>query len=146
MSNLFGTLRSSTGALRAFERSLEVVQNNVANASTPGFARVRHLPSAAAFQPEFGFGGGVAAGSMQSARDRYAEENTWRAQSQYSYSAARAEQLAPVESQFEITAGAGIPAALSKFFQSFSHLAVNPSNVSSRLVVLERAGELSRAF
>ena len=39
MSNLLASLVSSAGALAAYGQVLEATQNNVANASTPGFAK-----------------------------------------------------------------------------------------------------------
>ncbi len=52
MANLFVSLMSSTSALRAFERSLATVQNNVTNASTPGYVKQSQVLNAASFQPE----------------------------------------------------------------------------------------------
>ena len=39
MSSLFAALSSSAGALSAYQTVLDAVQNNVTNASTPGYAR-----------------------------------------------------------------------------------------------------------
>ena len=38
MGGLFGALNGSLSALEAFQNALEVAQNNVSNASTPGYA------------------------------------------------------------------------------------------------------------
>src|SRR6266853_955398 len=39
MGTLFANLNSSANALAAFQRSLDVAQNNVSNASTAGYAK-----------------------------------------------------------------------------------------------------------
>ena len=39
MSNLLASLVSSAGALEAYGQVLETAQNNVSNASTPGYAK-----------------------------------------------------------------------------------------------------------
>jgi flagellar hook-associated protein FlgK len=54
MANLLSTLMSSANALSVFERALLVSQNNVANASTPGYAAQRVLLEALDFNPELG--------------------------------------------------------------------------------------------
>ena len=38
MANLLGALGNAGNALRAYQQALEVVQNNVTNANTPGYA------------------------------------------------------------------------------------------------------------
>src|ERR1051325_6918601 len=74
MSNLLSSLLSSSGALSAYDQVLSVTQNNVANASTPGFVKQRQSLIAMAFDPSRGSGGGVRAGEVQSARSEYAEQ------------------------------------------------------------------------
>ena len=59
MSNLLSSLLSSSGALSAYDQVLSVTQNNVANASTPGFVKQRQLLRAMPFDPALGSGGGV---------------------------------------------------------------------------------------
>ncbi len=38
MSSLIASLSVTAGALNAFSQSLETIQNNIANAQTPGYA------------------------------------------------------------------------------------------------------------
>jgi flagellar hook-associated protein FlgK len=38
MGSLFASLISTASSLRAYDRSLSVIQNNVANADSPGFS------------------------------------------------------------------------------------------------------------
>ena len=71
MSSLFAALSSSAGALSAYQTVLDAVQNNVTNASTPGYARQSVSLEARPFQPSLGLPGGVSAGDLQSARDAW---------------------------------------------------------------------------
>ena len=71
---LFANLTSSVNALNAFERSLEVAQNNVSNASTAGYAKQLATLNALPFQPGTGLLGGVQAGAPQSTRNEYLEQ------------------------------------------------------------------------
>ena len=58
MGNLFTALNSASSALTAFERAVDVTQNNVANANSPGYAdQVPDLESLS-FQTN-GLSGGV---------------------------------------------------------------------------------------
>src|SRR5579871_5179765 len=74
MSNLLATLGSTAGALNAYDQVLQVTQNNVANASTPGYAKQTLPLEAMQFDLSTGAPGGVRAGEIQSARDQYAEQ------------------------------------------------------------------------
>jgi len=62
MSNLLSLLISSSSTLDAYGRVLETAQNNVANASTPGYAKQRVELYALPFDPQSGSTGGVRAG------------------------------------------------------------------------------------
>ncbi len=64
MANLLSSLVSSASALAAYDQVLQVSQNNVANASTPGFVRHRQTLLAMQFDPAGGLAGGVRAGEV----------------------------------------------------------------------------------
>src|SRR6266496_2035220 len=85
MSNLLSSLLSSSNALNAFDRVLAVTQNNVANASTPGYARQSLLLEAMPFDLISGSIGGVRAGQVASARNEYAEQAVRRQSSAVGY-------------------------------------------------------------
>ena len=140
---LFSTLISSMGALRVFEQALEVTQNNVNNASTPGFAKQRLAIESLPFDPERGLPGGVLSAGPQSYRDYYAEQAVWRRQQDYGYSDQSVASLSRIEPYFNVTGDAGIPGALSRFFQSVSAWSVAPNDSATRAAVLEQAGYLA---
>src|SRR5690242_14300029 len=101
MSNLLGSLMASAGAIKAYDRVLNVIQNNVVNASTPGYAAERVNLVALPFDPVTGQSGGVRSGEVQNARDEFAERSVWRQHNsvgrftQTSQELARLEQLLP---------------------------------------------------
>src|SRR5512146_2926256 len=95
--SLLASLRANADALRAFEQVLETSQNNVANASTPGFARQRVELVAQRFRPEVGLPGGVKAGAPASERDQYLEQNVRRQVQAEGRHAAEAETLTVIE-------------------------------------------------
>lgn len=140
---LFGTLIASTGALRVFEKALEVSQNNVSNASTPGYAKQRLLIESLPFDPERQLPGGVLSGGTQGFRDPYAEQAVWRRQQDYGLSEQLVSQLNRLEPYFDVTGEAGIPGALNRFFQSVSAWSVAPNDTATRGAVIEQADYLA---
>ena len=74
MGNLFGSLLASAGSMRAVERSLAAVQNNVANAGAPGYVKQNQVLAARRFNPGEGLPGGVDPGTVVSSRSGFAEE------------------------------------------------------------------------
>ncbi len=57
MGTLFTTLLNSTGALRVYGRAFNVIQNNITNANTPGYAKQDQVLVSMPFQPDRGRGG-----------------------------------------------------------------------------------------
>src|SRR5439155_575034 len=74
MSNLLASLVSSANTLQAYGQVMETLQNNVSNASTPGYAKQSAELYALPFDPEHGVTGGVRAGELRSTRNEYAEQ------------------------------------------------------------------------
>jgi flagellar hook-associated protein 1 len=146
MSNLLSTLLSSANALRAYDQTLNVIQNNVANASTPGYARQVQSLTAMPFFPEGGLAGGVEAGDLVSRRSQYAEQAVRTRQSALGFAGQRASDLESIEPLFAPIADAGINGVMSKLFQSFSQLAVTPNSTTDRRIVLDRADSLAHTL
>ena len=97
MGNLFTSLLNSANAVRVLDRQLAVLQNNVTNANTPGFARQTQSVQAMAFDLASGLQGGVAAGPVLSSRSEYAEEAVQQQLSRHGYAGQRANDLAALE-------------------------------------------------
>jgi len=146
MGNFFSSLSSVAAGMRVHERALNTIQNNVSNASTPGYVRQRLTMVALPFSQEGAQTGGVAAGPILSARDEYAERSVRNQQEGYGYHSQLATDLARIEPVFTVAENAGIPGALSKFFQSFSVLSVSPNDPANRQVVIDRAQDVATAF
>ncbi len=146
MGNLFGSLLSTAGALRVFERGLTTTQNNVVNANTPGYAKQRQTLEAQRFEPDLNIIGGVAAGSLTNYRDAFSERNVQRRSSQTAVEQQRKASLASIEALYPIGQGAGIPGALNKFFNAFSQLTVAPNDSASRQVALDRSSDVAFNF
>jgi flagellar hook-associated protein 1 len=146
MGSLFGSLASTAESMRTIERAMSVVQNNVTNSSTPGYARQTQVILANRFDPAHGLPGGITAGETLSSRNSFAEEAVRNRQGSLGNSSQKASDLAQVEQIFTVADGSGINQALGDLFSSFSQLTVSPNDSSSRQVVLDRAQALAAAI
>jgi len=146
MANLLASLISSAGTLEAYGRVLETAQNNVANASTPGYAKQRMDLYALPFDPQGGATGGVRAGKLETLRDEFAEAAVREQTTSLGYQQQLVDSLTPIQGRFDITGNQGLPAALNNLFQSFSAWAATPNSDATRQTVLDRAQALAQTF
>jgi flagellar hook-associated protein 1 FlgK len=146
MASLLTSLLNSANAIDVMDRQLAVIQNNVSNTNTPGYARQTQSVQAMPLEPDSGLLGGVTAGPVLSARSEYAEETVRRQNSLYGSAEQRAADLAEVEPLFDLSSSSGVSTALNNFFQSFSQLSVNPNDTVSRQNVIDAAGTAAQAF
>lgn len=146
MSNILTSLLASAGALSAFDQVLQVTQNNVANASTPGFVKHRQALLAMPFDPAGGLIGGMRAGDVISYRSLYADQAVRAEVSLHGQAQQEVSSLTALQTSFDISGNSGIPAALNRLFQSFSAWAQAPSDLVARQTVIERGADVALAF
>jgi len=146
MSNLFSALRASADTMAVFEQQLTVSQNNVANASTPGYARQQLTLEALPFDSAGGAQGGVKAGPVETARDVYAEKAVQTQLSSLGQWEQQVSALTPLDSSFDLSGQSGIPGALNQLFQSFSAWSASPTDTTARQAVLNAAQSVAQAF
>jgi flagellar hook-associated protein 1 FlgK len=146
VGSLFTSLLNSTGALRVYGRTFNVIQNNITNANTPGYVRQDQVLISMPFNPEQGLPGGVLAGPMLSARSSFLEQSVRNQNELLGYSQQRATDLGVISSQFDLTSTYGVPAAMNEFFNGFSQLSVNPNDTVARQGILDRAAQVATAF
>jgi flagellar hook-associated protein 1 FlgK len=137
MSGISDALHSTANRLLGLERSLAVIEGNVNNASTPGYAR-----------QDLGMGSDVTSLEFESksSRDQAAEVAVRRQNSQLGHFDQLASALAMVESSFGAGGDSGIPKSISALFATFSALSINPNDLGARQQVLDRAAQLARTF
>jgi flagellar hook-associated protein 1 FlgK len=147
MGGLLSALNSASTALNALSQSLGINQQNVANASTPGYAAQN-----ATILP-IGLPGSGGAGSngndyidVSSNSSSFADAAVQAASSQASGSQTLASQLAPVNGLFDITGTSGILAAFQQFSTAFSNLSVTPNDPTAGAAALSAAGSVASAF
>jgi flagellar hook-associated protein 1 FlgK len=147
MSSLFGTLSIASGALAAEQGAMDATTNNVANANTPGYSRLRPdlIESNPVVVGSVTYGQGVTLQKLESLRDpilqlRIQEETQQQGQLNTFVSALQQAQV-----QFT-TSSSDIGSQISNFFSSLNQLSTDPTNLSLRQGVLTAAGNLATVF
>jgi flagellar hook-associated protein 1 FlgK len=146
MGSILTSLLNSTGALATYTRVFNVIQNNISNANTPGYARQTQDIVALPFQPNGGPAGGVIPGPLLSSRDTFLEGAVQRAQQQFGDAQERSASLGAAEPLFGVNGSYAVPDSLNAFFGAFSQLAVNPSDPVLRQGVITQAGNVAQTF
>jgi flagellar hook-associated protein 1 FlgK len=141
MANLIGSLSAAANSLNVFQKALAVVQNNVSNASTPGFAAQSIDLRAQAFDVAGGLAGGVAAAGLKNSRDQYAEESVQRQAQLLGQYSASAQSTSALQNYFDVSGTGGVAGALNKLFQSFSAWSATPGDTSARQTVISSASD-----
>ena len=146
MGNLLTSLLNTANALGVYNRALETTENNVVNASTPGYARQVQVLTAMPFDLAVGMPGGVAAGPVLSTRNAFAEQSVRGQQSQLGYQQQVATDLDQLQSYFDLSSSSNIPSSLDGLFSAFSQLSINPNDTISRQAVLNSAQQVALSF
>src|SRR5450755_3557134 len=116
MGGLFSSLSNSVGALRAFESALAVSQNNVSNASTPGYADQVALLNSQSFNLRAGLAGGVQFGGTQSTQNEYVNQAVRTQLSAQGYFNGQSSALASIQSLFDVSGQTGLTGGLNSLF------------------------------
>ncbi len=146
MANLLSSLLTSSSALNAYEQVLAVTQNNVTNASTPGYAKETLPLEAMPLDVTVGSSGGVRIGTVQSSRDQYAEQAVRSQTTGLGEAQQNVNSLTAIQSQFDVTGTSGIASALNNLFQSFSAWGQSPTDPTVRQNVIDQAGVVASSF
>jgi flagellar hook-associated protein 1 len=158
MASLNQAWNIATGALAAAQAAISVVAGNIANANTPGYTTETVTWGSADTITVGGqsFPGGATLQGAASQRDRVLNQRIDQQTQDGSAAAARLDALNDLQSVFsgaitviggDTSSGvADIGQQMTAFFQSFSSLSADPSNVSLRTGVLSAAQSLAATF
>jgi flagellar hook-associated protein 1 FlgK len=146
MGSLFGTLNNTLDAIDAYQAALNVSQNNVSNASTPGYARQVANLEALPFDTSSGLTGGVQAGPTQSTQDEYVNQAVNSQFSQQGSFTAQSTALASIQGLFDVSGQTGVVGQLNNLFQSFSAWSEDPSTTANQQGVITAAQDLAQSF
>lgn len=147
--DLISLLNNTSNGLTALQAKAATIGNNIANASTPGYARqnanlVESSPSVLAGSRGY-IGGGVHLGSITQTRDQFIEAQLPTAFSHSSGSTARSDALASV-STFNNGAEGDLTDAIGAFYSNMTALAQNAGDPSLRQSAVQSAAWLVSTF
>jgi flagellar hook-associated protein 1 len=128
------------------EQAIGVIQNNVTNASTPGYVQQTPTMLAASFDPQQGTSGGVVFGPVQNARDQFAEEAVQTQNALLGTATQASTSLDALQQNFDVSGSSGIPAALSGLYSAFSAWSTTPTSSSAQQNVITAAQQVAQEF
>ena len=142
MSDIFS---NGVSALQAFQRSLDVISNNISNVATPGYSRqTANLIANPAQQYGNGFvGSGVSVNTITRTYNEYLAGQVRTSNTSYQRSNEFATDAAQVDNMFADPT-TGLSASLQKFVSAVQDMANSPSTSAPRQVVLSQAQALAQ--
>jgi len=142
MSNLLAAMGSTASALDVMQQALGVVQNNVSNASTPGYASQELNIAAAPFDIVSG-AAGLTANGLHSSRDAYADTSVQQQLQILGLYTAQARSTGTIQSFFDPSGTTGVSAALNNLLSAFSGWSASPSDPAAGQQVISSASALA---
>ncbi len=148
MGSLSAALNISLQSMLTEQGAIDTTSNNIANVNTPGYAR--QVPVLTETTPvtlgNVTFGTGVQLQQVTSLRDSILDlrvNQETQQQGQVNSFLSSAQQI---QALFNETSGSGLQSSLTSFFNSFSQLSTNPSDLNARQGVLTAGQNLATAF
>jgi flagellar hook-associated protein 1 len=145
MSSLSSILSIAASSARVQQSAMQVVAENVSNASTPGYSReqAQLTETPTMLTPQGAFGTGVTIANVTRVRDTLLDA-AYRQQSANSSGAALSQQLlTQVQGVFNEPSDTGLSATMDAFWSSWSDLSNNPGNAASQTAVRAAGGQLA---
>jgi flagellar hook-associated protein 1 len=147
MASISSILSSATQSLIADTGALQITNNNIANANTPGYSR--EVPVFQEAQPanegSLSAGNGVVLEGYQSVRDELVSNQIQQVTTSQSSANAQLSSLQQIQPTFT-TSTQDIGTELSALFTSLSSLSTNPTSAAARQGVLVAGNNLATAF
>ncbi len=147
MSSISSVLSTAVQSLLADTGALQVTNNNIANANTPGYSRQVPIfeEAAPANDGNFNVGNGVVLEGYQSVRDELVSNQIQQETQSQSSANAQLNTLQQIQPTFT-TSTEDIGTEMSALFTSLSSLSTNPTSSAERQGVLTAGSDLVAAF
>ena len=144
--SLSGILGSATRSLSSFSEALGVIQNNIANAATPGYARQRVALAPIITPQTTTYGLGVEVLDVQSLRDRLLESQVLFTNQSRSFFEKTTQLISQIEPTFRLGGEDSLGESIDNFFGTVASLSVTPEDFTLRREVINSAGSLAGVF
>jgi flagellar hook-associated protein 1 FlgK len=146
MSSLIANLGTASNALDVLQRALSVIQANVSNSSTPGYATQELSLQALPMDSVTTSGGGVGTVGTVSTRDASADAAVELQLQSLGLYSTQAQTTNTIQSYFDVTGSTGVSTALTNMLKAFSAWSAAPSDASAGQAVLSNASALASAI
>ena len=139
MSSLLSALNIGQSGLSASQLGLNIVGNNITNASTTGYTRevLNVAPTVGSQYGTLNIGSGVNAVSVTQQINQYLNQQTQQAYSASSAADTQAALWQQVEGIFNSLSGNDISSQLNTFFSDIQNVANQPNSASLRAIVVQ---------
>jgi flagellar hook-associated protein 1 FlgK len=144
-------LGNSMSALTAQQALITNTSNNIANVNTPGYTRreisLVNRSDATSLQSSLVFGTGVEVSTIRRITSAFLENAVRDAASRQGLASIGNDYLGRVENVFSLTGPQDtVGSTLNNFFAAVNNVAVNPSSLDDRLVLMQRGEDLVNAI
>ncbi len=138
-------LSTSVSGLIAFQQSLDVTSNNIANASTPGYSveRANLVPQPGQASAGGYIGSGVAVASITRSYDELLAQQVRGSQASYSSLNTLATQASQIDNLLSAS-GSGLTDGLQSFVNAVQSLSTAPNSSAARQALLSQAQALAQ--
>ncbi len=145
MPGLFDGLRNSLSGVLVSRRLMDVVSNNIANASNENYSKqeAKLSTSNTVYEGNLSFGQGVEMVKVMRIRDELVDKQIRESSSSFDKFNTQLEWLSKIESLFNEPSENGINSALSAFWGAWSELATEPENLAARSNIMNKAENLT---
>jgi flagellar hook-associated protein 1 FlgK len=137
---MFLNISTVTSGLTAAQKALKVVQNNIANVTTPGYARERieivQNGASAAWGVDSGIGNGTIAKSVTRIVDEYLNRQNRNAGSEVDYYGELTSTLSRIETLFNEGSDPSISNQIASFFNAWEEAGKHPEDMTYRTELL----------
>ncbi len=148
MGGLFSALRFGFQSLSNFSTALSVVNDNVANANTPGHTRKRAImePNLPLQFPYGALGTGASVTRIEGTRDLFLSRRLVTELQSQGFLQGQSATLEQIEASLFSSQGQGVSEQITRFFDSFLDLTNDGSSQVQRQAVLSEGATLAREF
>jgi flagellar hook-associated protein 1 FlgK len=134
--------------LKASQKALDVIGNNIANAATEGYhrQRIELTPAATVTVGKNILGGGVEVANVTRVIDRLLEQEITRQQSSSEQVSRELDTLKTVESVIGVMSSGGISTSIDNFFNALQDLSLHPTDPIYQQQAASSAEAMSQQF
>ncbi|MCG3179007.1 MAG: Flagellar hook-associated protein 1 [Phycisphaerae bacterium] len=149
MGLINGSLQIGRSAIRANQAAIQVIGNNIANASDPSYVRQKAVltpVSGGEVAPGLAPGVGVELSTVLRLTDEAVNSRLRAATGDQAAAESAANILKQVEALVNALGDTNLSTRMTDFFNAFSDLANDPGSSASRSLLIQTGGALARAF